>query len=289
MPTQLIVNADDFGASGAINSAIVQARQRGLLTSASLMVAGAAALEAVRIAGDDPGLAVGLHLTLSCGTSVLPHEVIPSLVDQKSCFADSPVAAGLKYYFDPRSRVQLEMEIEAQFKAFASTGLSLSHVDGHQHLHAHPAVLPKIIELAVRYGAHGVRVPIDPFWPNLRANRSRLLSKVGVAIGHAYLANTIRGILSRTSLRHCDASIGSLMSGRMDRDYVVRMLRSLDCRAIEIYCHPSLTSTDARGPNTGDLRMLLDGELIEFLQDNEYVLTNYAGIAGERAEAHGHT
>jgi len=46
---QVIFTADDFGRSTAINQAIVQAHQRGVLTSASLMVTGEAVSEAVAL------------------------------------------------------------------------------------------------------------------------------------------------------------------------------------------------------------------------------------------------
>ncbi len=54
---QLIVNADDFGASEEVNEAIIRAYKEGVLTSASLMVTGDAFEQAVRLAKENPGLA----------------------------------------------------------------------------------------------------------------------------------------------------------------------------------------------------------------------------------------
>src|ERR1051326_7473123 len=73
---RLIVNADDFGASQSINAAVIDAHPRGILTTASLMVNGKAAEEAVELAKVNPRLGVGLHLSLCCGTSALrPSEI----------------------------------------------------------------------------------------------------------------------------------------------------------------------------------------------------------------------
>mgnify|MGYP000096908994 CR=1 FL=1 len=47
MAVRLIVNADDFGISDSANRAIERAHREGILTSASLMVAGDAAAAAV--------------------------------------------------------------------------------------------------------------------------------------------------------------------------------------------------------------------------------------------------
>jgi hypothetical protein len=69
------------------------------------------------------------------------------------------------------------------------------------------------------------------------------------------------------------------MSGRMNPDYVIKMLQNLDCPTVEIYFHPSLTTLNSSGPNPGDLQTLLDTRLIEFLKEADYDLTNYAGIS----------
>ncbi len=57
----LIFNADDFGASTGVNRGILECHTRGVVTSASLMVTGRAAREAVAMSRDHPGLSVGLH------------------------------------------------------------------------------------------------------------------------------------------------------------------------------------------------------------------------------------
>ena len=58
----LIVNADDFGQSAGVTRGIIEAHERGIVTSTSLLVRWPAATEAARYARAHPGLAVGLHL-----------------------------------------------------------------------------------------------------------------------------------------------------------------------------------------------------------------------------------
>lgn len=60
----LIVNADDLGLSEAVNEGVFAAHEEGIVTSASLMVGRPAASAAVAKLGEDPSLAVGLHLEL---------------------------------------------------------------------------------------------------------------------------------------------------------------------------------------------------------------------------------
>ncbi|PYV88356.1 MAG: hypothetical protein DMG05_15680 [Acidobacteria bacterium] len=127
----MIVNADDFGMSKEVNEAVVHAFKEGVLTSCSLMVTGEAFDEAVQLAKENRGLAVGIHLVTVMGRSVLPRSEIPALVDEKGLFSCHPGLAGLKYYFSKQARAQLRKELAAQFEKFQSTGLPFSHIDAH--------------------------------------------------------------------------------------------------------------------------------------------------------------
>src|SRR5437879_9294179 len=60
----LLGNADDFGQSPGVNRGIIAAHERGIVTSASLMVRWPAAAAAAAYAREHPQLSVGLHLDL---------------------------------------------------------------------------------------------------------------------------------------------------------------------------------------------------------------------------------
>ena len=115
---RLIINADDFGLSHEVNTAVIRAHTEGVLTTASLMVNEEGFGEAVQLARQHPRLGVGLHLSFVCGRSALRQSEIPNLVDAQQRFPDCPVSAGMKFFFDPRCRQQLEREITAQFERF---------------------------------------------------------------------------------------------------------------------------------------------------------------------------
>ena len=61
---RLIVNADDFGQTAGINEGIIQCSERGIVTSASLMVRWPSARAATEYARAAPALSVGLHIDL---------------------------------------------------------------------------------------------------------------------------------------------------------------------------------------------------------------------------------
>lgn len=178
----IILNADDFGRSTGINTAVIRAHHEGVLTSASLMVTGDAVEEAITLARETPTLAVGLHVVVANGRSVLSPGEIPHLVDGDGHFSNDPIRIGLRYYFSRMARAELTRELAAQFERFTTTGLPLSHVDSHLHLHLHPIVFDLMLPLAVKFGARGVRLPRDELWLALRHNRQRAATKIMWAI-----------------------------------------------------------------------------------------------------------
>src|SRR5271169_3437319 len=60
----VIVTADDFGLTSAINAGVVEAHERGIVTAASLMATGEAFEDAVDRARAAPSLEIGVHVTL---------------------------------------------------------------------------------------------------------------------------------------------------------------------------------------------------------------------------------
>ena len=237
---RLVVNADDFGRSAAINQAVMRAHREGILTTASLMVNEPAQEEAVALARDNPRLGVGLHLTLLCGHSALPPEKIPGLVNADSEFTDNPAGAGFRYYFQRHLREPLREEIHAQFQRFRATRLPLDHVNGHLHMHLHPVVFRLLMEDAAQLGIERLRLTFDPFRLNLRLASGHLFYRALHAVIFNRLAGRARPVLRDRGLRHTDAVFGLLQNARVDEPYVGRLLANLPAGDSELYSHPSL-------------------------------------------------
>jgi hopanoid biosynthesis associated protein HpnK len=239
-PRRLIVNADDFGRSASINQAVIRAHRDGILTTASLMVNERAFEEAVALARENPQLGVGLHLTLLCGHAALPPEEIPGLVNLKGELSDNPAGAGFRYFFQRNLREQLRREIYAQFQRFRATGLPLDHVNGHLHLHLHPAVFRILMADAEQLGVKRLRLTFDPFRLNLRLASGHLAYRtLHAAIFHRLSARA-RPVLDQRGIRHTDAVFGLLQNARVDETYITRLLPALPAGDSELYSHPSL-------------------------------------------------
>ncbi len=131
----LIVNADDFGQSPGVNRGIVEAHERGIVTSASLMVRWPAAPEAAGYARKRAALSLGLHFDLGewayRGGGISPlYEVVPLNEGEA-------VAA----------------ELSRQLAIFRRlVGKGPTHLDSHQHVHVREPIQSVLAEMACQLG-----------------------------------------------------------------------------------------------------------------------------------------
>lgn len=276
---KLIVTADDFGRSPEINAAVIAAHRQGILTAASLMVAGDAFDQAVELARATPTLAVGLHVVVVDGRAVLPHEKIPLLVDRQGFFADAPARVGLRYHFSRAARRQLEAELLAQFERFAATGLALTHVDGHQHLHLHPTVFDRVVPLAERFGARGIRVVADDISLAMKYDASRPMARLSWHAAFGGLRHAALRRLRRSPLAVAQRVYGLMQTGDMNERYTTMLLNHLQGESAEVYFHPTAGSRQgALGPNGVDLQTLLSPAIRQVVERRSLRLCSYADL-----------
>jgi len=233
----VIISADDFGLSAGVNAGIITGHRDGILTNASLMVNGSACAEAVALARATPTLSVGLHLVLVQGRATAAPAAIPALVDRSGMFGSNAVLAGLRYFFTPGIRPQIEREVRAQLDAYAHAGLPLAHVDGHLNIHMHPTVLSILLRLAPQYGIRAVRLPREPLAISLRLDRRSRLRKMTEAVTFKALTSYARPRLAACGIRHPDQMFGLHQSGHMTEAYLLGVLEVLPVGVTEIYCH----------------------------------------------------
>lgn len=280
---KLIISADDFGLSSGVNRAVVKAWQDGLLTGASLMVGGSAFDEAVELARENPGLQVGLHLTLVQGRSLLAQTGFPPLVDSEGLFAHDPVYAGMRYFFIRPLRKQLIAEIEAQIVRFLETGIPLSHIDGHLNIHMHPTVFDILCRLMPKYGIKTFRLTRERPGKELQISPARRIGKIVDAFIFNLLAGHCKKSLDQLGISYTDEVKGLLNSGHMSEDYLLKVMDILLDGVTEIYfhpgCHPdpgiSRLMPDYR--HDDELEALTSQPVMNRLLSNGIKLCNYRG------------
>ena len=232
---RLIVTADDFGLTASVNDAVENGYCNGILTTASLMVTGGAAADAVARARRLPHLRVGLHIVLVDGMSLLTKEAIPSLVDANNRFHPGQTRLGIRYFSSPRARRELAAEVRAQFEAFRQTGLQLDHANAHKHMHLHPTIAKLVIDIGREFGLRALRVPAEP---------PVLLRAIGgpVSVGSRLLyrwSSILRTLARKAGLVVNDYVLGIGWTGHMTADRVRRALPYLPRGLTELYLHPA--------------------------------------------------
>jgi hopanoid biosynthesis associated protein HpnK len=237
---RLVVNADDFGLSHSVNEAVIRAHREGILTTASLMVNEAGFDEAVKLAKENPKLGIGLHLTLLHGHSALPPDKIPGLVNANGEFSNSPVGVGMKYFFDGGLLEPLRAEIHVQFDKFRSTGLVLDHVNGHLHLHLHPVIFKILMDDSEKLGIRHLRFTRDCLARSRSMSKGYLFYRVSHAAIFEWLSSRARETLRQKNIKHTQITFGLLQDGRVNEDYVLKLLPELPPGDSELYSHPSL-------------------------------------------------
>ena len=259
MSRRLIVTADDFGMSVEVNEAVEAAHRDGILTCASLVVAGAAADDAIRRARRLPGLGVGLHLALFGAPAQAEHDARSRIAPDGISLGDSPAATGTAIMLSPRVRTAARREIAAQFDAWRRTGLPLGHLDGHWHCHQHPAVLAMALEYGRPLGLKAVRVPFENFALSRRIGVTRPLARLADAAGHYPLALAMRRRLRRAGVLANDWFFGKHDAGAVDAALLARLIRQAPAGVTEIGLHPAVRSWP--GPHAPPAHWRPDAEL----------------------------
>ena len=219
-----------------MNEAIEIAHREGVLSTASLMVAGPAAEDAVERAKRLPNLGVGLHLVVIEGASVLPHTRLPLVTQPDGWFSSSQLGLGIDYFFRPEGRKELAAEITAQFEAFRRTGLVLDHANAHKHMHLHPTVGRLLIDIGKQYGLRAVRTPLEPPEPLYAAGT--YTDTLGDAALRRW-TNLLRHQILSAGLVTNDWCFGLAWSGHMTADRVAALAAHLPEGVSEIYFHPA--------------------------------------------------
>jgi hopanoid biosynthesis associated protein HpnK len=233
----LIVNADDFGLHPAVNRAVIAGHTGGCITSTSLMPGGAAFTDAVAGAKSHPKLGIGVHLTLVGGERpVSDPTAIPTLVDAEGRFpAQYPAFLG-RFLRGRVSIAEIRTELTAQVAKVAAAGVSITHLDSHQHLHVLPGILDIVFDLGRQFGIKALRIPAEPrfFSGGYPYTAGRFIGRFGLSSLAALAAIKAR----RRGFAVPDNFFGMLAGGNLRQEYLLRILDHLPDGTSEIMVHP---------------------------------------------------
>jgi len=201
---RLIVTADDVGLHPGMTAGAIRAHREGIVTACSLVANGAAFYDAVERLRDVPSLEVGVHLTL---------------VEERSLTGMRLPRSYVEFVRDMKDRVAIERELRAQIERVLASGLRITHLNGHQHVHMWPSVFLIVSNLADEYGIGYVRRVRD------RGGRGGIMRRLSI------------GALN--TLGSGGSTIGVMEAGHLSADRIIQLLRHVK-GTTELVTHPGI-------------------------------------------------
>lgn len=248
---RVVFNADDYGSHPRISRGIIEAMQRGVVRSTTVL-ANMVTDEEISWLANMPGISIGAHLNLTKGMPVTPFP--RDFLNKHGGFSKELIFSPEGGPVLPADAVR--EELNAQVSRLETGGFSLDHLDSHHHIHGFASVLDVIIELA-RDRNLAVR-PTGPWMP-------------------VYL--TAKGV------RHPERLItGFFGKNNIGEEHLMELLQDMlasGAPVAEVMCHPGFSDglpeghTGYREERELELQTLCSPGLAAWLNEEGIVVAKY--------------
>ena len=251
MRRNIIINADDLGLSPGVNQAILKAHNQGFLSHASLMANTEYFEQAVsEIIPNCKNLKIGVHVNLTCAKALFPKNILAENGSLKNDF--------VKLLFKRKTKKvleSLENEIESQIVKIQKSGIEISHIDGHEHVHIIPSINKIVRKLAKKYSIPRIREINESFITSFKYN-----------LKTASFANIIKLMILRFLSIFNDNKneiqfYSILNTCEINADNLFNYLEDSKNLNVEIMLHPSIIQLDKNVKN-------LEPRFIDFLNSD---------------------
>lgn len=152
---KIIVTADDYGMSNAVNRAIDAGVEIGLITSTNIMTNMDYYREAAKLKGLK-NLSLGIHFTLSAGRPVCEVNEVPTLVGNDGCFHNVKKFKKL-YRKGEISSAEIVKELKAQYKRYEELLGKPDYWNTHQNVHVGFKIYKLFVDTACELGIEKMR------------------------------------------------------------------------------------------------------------------------------------
>lgn len=142
--TKLIINADDFGFSEAVNYGIISAHKFGVVSSTSVMANMPGFEHAMELIKENRNLGCGVHMTMSCYKPVFSN--LKAIVDKNGYF----IRRITNEVIEKMDLDEIYNEFCAQIEKVRAK-IDITHLDSHHHVHTLKNLRPVIERVLEKY------------------------------------------------------------------------------------------------------------------------------------------
>lgn len=274
---KIIVNADDFGMNKVVNEEIMKSYLDGILTSASIMANGDCFDHAIDLAMNNQELDVGIHLTMTKEKPVLSSKYVKSIVDSEGKLLSTSNIFARRYFSGKISLLEVESELTAQIEKVINTGIKISHIDSHQHLHILPDIAEITVRLAQKYSIKFIRLPrenIKSYMFKYPESALRILQMCSL--------NFLCSKIQKQILYKADYFVGFFFGGVLNKQNLKTLISNLPSHGIcELMCHPGLHENFVSKKNyrlVEESLALRDPEIVQILKNRNIQRTSFNKI-----------
>ena len=267
---QLIVTADDFGYSRQVNKAIIKCFKDGVVTSISLIANTKYFDESIKLLKQNRKLDVGVHINL---TEFRPLTRPKTLIGKDRHFVDKNF--WFTGYCENADKDEVEKEIEAQILKVLSSGLKITHINGHNHIHIFPKIVDAVIKLAMKYRINYIRLPYEEKSSTIQKNEmAGIISK---------FLKTAKSKMLKNKLKTTNDFFGILDMHDMDAIKLSKILKSIPNGTSELMVHPAYI--DRKGDDfhqsrqrENEIKLLTDKKIMKKIKKLKINLTNFSKL-----------
>ena len=181
-----IFNADDFGLSQSVNSAIIEMMEMGCVTSATILANGKAFDHAIAAARHFPRCSFGVHLNLTQFAPLSEQCALWSILDANGDFSGKI----LRRSPGPSLQRAILKELQLQYDRVRQALGQVSHIDSHHHIHTKASLFPLLAWFVEANRIRSVRLTKNLYGTNAAPGGDLLIKK---SIWNAALRGICRG------------------------------------------------------------------------------------------------
>jgi len=293
----VILHVDDVGMSYDSNEGAIQAMEKGVANSCSIMMPCPWVPQFAHYMKQHANVDAGLHLTLTSEWSeyrwgpVAGKQNAPGLVDNEGAMWRT-----VPEVVQHASADEIEKEIRAQLDRARTMGIQPTHLDTHMGtLYATPAFLERYIKVGIENkiplmfpGGHDSIISKQMSMPPAQVQMLRQLGKQIWSSGLPVLDDLYNETYSWTVPKDSSADDKKLQAWKT-RKYI-EAIKQLKPGVTMLIMHCTATSeifpyiSDSGPVRKGDLLVMLNPEFKKALQDEKIILTTWRELMQRRTE-----